>query len=143
MIWNVAISKSVSYNDTNGNVMTPVQILKLIYTGGTSGGSSGDGEEAASSAVDFSKAVIPTIYGGKGVTSAQTSKFHGDQAAKVSATDLMSGDAIFVQESESDTRGKIYIYNGKRLFRVGDGVLNVNTEQVLNNLPNAYRWILS
>ena len=140
MIWNVAISKSVSYNDTNGNVMTPVQILKLIYTGGTSGGSSGDGEEAASSAVDFSKAVIPTIYGGKGVTSAQTSKLHGVQAAKVSATDLMSGDAIFVQESESDTRGKIYIYNGKRLFQVGDGVLNVNTEQVLNNLPNAYRY---
>ena len=141
MIWNVAISKSVSYNDANGNVMTPVQILKLVFTGeGSTSGSTGDGEEAASSAVDFSKAVIPTLYGGKGVTAAHTSKLHGVQAAKVTASDLMSGDAIFVQESESDTRGKIYIYNGRRLFQVGDGVINVNTEQVLNSLSNAYRY---
>ncbi len=141
MIWNVAISKSVSYNDASGNVMTPVQILKLIYTGeGSTGGSVGSGEEAASSAVDFSKAVIPTLYGGKGVTSAQTAKLNGVQASKVTTADLMSGDAIFVQESSSDTTGKIYIYNGKRLFLVADGVIDVNTQQVLNSLPNAYRY---
>ena len=141
MIWNVAISKSVSYNDASGKVMTPVQILKLIYTGeGSTGGSTGSGEEVATSAVDFSKAVIPTLYGGKGVTSAQTSKLHGIQASKITAADLMSGDAIFVQESSSDTTGKIYIYNGKRLFQLANGVIDVNTEQVLNSLPNAYRY---
>lgn len=141
MIWNVAISKSVSYNDASGKVMTPAQILAFIYTGeGNIGGSAGDGEEVATAAVDFTKAVIPCLFGGKGVTAAQLTKFNGEQATAITTADLMSGDAFFVQETESDTTGKIYIYNGKRLFLLANGVIDANTEDVLKAIPNAYRY---
>ena len=141
MIWNVAMSKSVSYNDSTGNAMTPAQILTFIYTGeGSIGGSEGSGEEVATAAVDFTKAVIPTLFGGKGVTATQASKFNGIQATAISAADLMSGDTFFVQESESDTVGKIYIYNGKRLFQIANGVIDVDTDAVLTSIPSAYRF---
>ena len=141
MIWNVAISKSVSYNDAEGNVMTAADLLKLVFTGeGSTSDSEGSGEEAATAAVDFAKAVIPTLFGGTGATAEQIGKFNGVQASVVTTDALMSGDAIFVQTSADDTTGKIYIYNGKRLFQIENGVIDVNTQQVLNNLPNAYRY---
>ena len=141
MIWYVAISKSVSYNDTNGKVMTPAQILNYIYTGeGSFGGTTGSGEEAASAAVDFVKAVIPTLFGGKGVTAEQITKLHGEMAAAIEKADLSAGDAFFVQETEDDTTGKLYIYNGKRLFELGKGVIEVDTDKILKEIPNAYRY---
>ncbi len=142
MIWNVAISRSVSYNDANGNPMTPAQILNFIYTGeGSFGDSEGSGEEAATAAVDFRKAVIPTLFGGTGVTADQTKDFNGTGATIIPADELMAGDTFFVQESESDAEGKIYIYNGKRLFQLGKGVLDVDTEAVFTAMPNAYRYV--
>lgn len=141
MIWNVAISKSVSYNDATGKTMNAADLLKLVFTGeGSTGDSEGSGEEAATAAVDFTKAVIPTIFGGTGATEEQMAQFNGLQATKVTVADLMSGDAIFVQATEDDATGKIYIFNGKRLFLVADGVKEVDTYQVLNDLPNAYRY---
>ena len=141
MIWNVAISKSVSYNDATGKTMNAADLLKLVFTGeGSTGDSEGSGEEAATAAVDFTKAVIPTIFGGTGATAQQMAQFNGLQANKVAVAELMSGDAIFVQETENDNSGKIYIFNGKRLFLVADGVKEVDTYKVLNDLPQAYRY---
>ena len=140
MIYYVACSKSVSYNDSSGNVMTPAALLNQVYSGGSGSGSTSDGEEANAAAVKFRNAVIPTLYGGKGATAAQLNGLKGVQATKVTADGLMAGDIILVQESSSDSTGKLYIYNGQRLFQLGDGVIDVDTGKVLGSLPNAYRY---
>ncbi len=140
-MYYVGFTQSVSYHDADGNTMTPAAVLDNIYKGaGASGGSDADGEEVGSDAVKFADLVAPTLFGGKGVTAAQTSKFMGTQAAKITKDGLLSGDLLLVQESASDANGKAYIYNGVKLFMLGDGVEDVNTDTVLNALPNANRY---
>ena len=140
-MYYVAFTQSVSYHDAEGKTMTPAAVLDNIYKGASaSGGSDADGEEVGSAAVKFGDLVIPTLFGGKGVTAAQASKFMGNQAAQVTKDALMAGDVIMVQESSSDATGKAYIYNGTKLFLLGNGVEDVNTDNVLKALPNAYRY---
>ena len=140
-MYYVAFTQSISYHDANDKTMTPAAVLEQIYTdAGASGGTDDDGEEVGSDAVKFADLVAPTLFGGKGVTAAQASKFMGVQAAKVTKDSLLSGDLLLVQESASDATGKAYIYNGIKLFMLGDGVEDVNTDTILNALPNANRY---
>ena len=140
-MYYVGFTQSVSYHDADGNTMTSAAVLENVFKGaGASGGTDADGEEAGSDAVKFGDLVAPTLFGGKGVTTAQTGKFMGTQAAKITKDSLLSGDLLLVQESASDANGKAYIYNGVKLFMLGDGVEDVNTDTVLNALPNAYRY---
>lgn len=140
-MYYVAFSQSIAYHDADDKTMTPAAVLDSIYKGaGASGGTDDDGEEAGSAAVKFADLVIPTLFGGKGVTAAQTGKFMGVQATQVTKDALMAGDVILVQESASDVTGKAYIFNGTKLFLLGDGVEDVNTDNVLKALPNANRY---
>lgn len=142
-MYYVGFSRSISYSDANGKTLTPAAIVNQVYGGsGSAGDSVGNGEEAGATATDFRNAVVPTLYGGTGITAAQVSNFKGEQATKITVADLMSGDALFVQESASDTAGQVYICNGSKLFLLGDGVIDVNTDQILAALPNTYRYVV-
>ena len=140
-MYYVAFTQSISYHDADGNTMTSAAVLDNIYKGaGASGGTEDDGEEIGSAAVKYANLVIPTLFGGKGVTAAQAGSFKGAQAAQVTKNALMAGDVILVQETSSDATGKAYIFNGTKLFLLGDGVEDVDTDTVLNALTNAHRY---
>ena len=141
MIWYVGFSVTVSYNDSDGNVLTPADILQMVYSGkGSTAGSDGSDEEAGSAAVNFRNAVIPTLYGGKGITSDQIVGLKGVQAAQLTTEALMAGDILLVQDTAADDTGKVYIYNGSRLFLLDKGVLDVDTNQALSSTAGAYRY---
>lgn len=120
----------------------PADVLTAIYekAGQGGGGSTGGGvEDVVDTASNLLHKVVPTLYGGTAVSADKDELFRGARATEVKVTDLISGDAIFVQ---NNGKTQLYVYDGTYLVELAETKVttNIMPETVLDTLTDSERF---
>lgn len=125
-----------------GSITDPADVLTMVYdkAGESTGGSASGGvEDVVDSGANLLDKVVPTLYGGVNVSADKDAKFRGARATEVTVADLISGDAIFV---ENDGVTKLYVYDGTYLVELAEKKVttNIAPETILSTLPTSDRY---
>ena len=122
----------------------PDAIFTMIFEQAGQGGdgsSSGGVEDVVEKASNLLDKVVPTLYGGTAVSADKDVLFRGARATEVTASDLISGDVIFVN---NDGATKIYIYDGTYLVELAQRYVTTKIEPatVLSTLPQSDKYVV-
>ena len=144
-LYPIAMMYNVGFTVGSGfGTYEPNEVITMIFEkAGQGGSSSGAGgvEDVTDTASNLLDRVAPTLYGGTQVPSSKDSLFRGPRATSVSASDLISGDVLFVNKSGTT---KAYIYDGTYLVECGKTKIttNITPSTVLSALSSADRWVV-
>lgn len=131
-IYNVAFSHSFLIDGTPSELLDQILIKGEINNTSTS---SGNAEESTVLTLDLLDMVVPTLFGGTSLPTDAGSRFGSVSSGVVSTNGLIAGDILLTQADISTAEsGKIYMYDGKKLANLTNGVENVNTHAVLSKI---------